>query len=201
MSAVQRLLAKLKLIKPPTEHVVLFSGIGNSGKTTLLYQLCLGEVVTTIPTMGNNVELLKIPVSRGQTLNIVAWDLGMGCGGGMPYLAMWTRSHLQWKDAIVYVIDASDKERFGETKEWLQSLLVDIQTAEKGRGLKRCMPILLQVIQTFVYNLISHSPTALPTSVTRRIVFLSDNFKNGSLLLLPSVSPQSSKSPLSQVLA
>ena len=144
MSAVQRFLAKLKLIKPPTEHDVLFSGISYSGKTTLLYRLLLsGEVVTTVTTLGTNVESLKIPISRGQTLNVVAWELGMGCGGGMQYVAMMTRFHLHTKDAIVFVIDASDKEQLGESKKWLQAVLLDLQAAEKARGLKHGIPIVL----------------------------------------------------------
>lgn len=31
-------------------------GLDGSGKTTILYQLKLNEVVTTIPTIGFNVE-------------------------------------------------------------------------------------------------------------------------------------------------
>jgi len=142
MSAVQRFLAKLKLVKLPTEHDVLFSGIDYTGKTTLLYRLFLGEVVPTISTLGINVETVKIPVSRGQTLSMVAWDLGMGCGG-LGYLGMMTRFHLHTKDAIVFVLDASDKERFKDSREWLGMLLLDLQAAERDRGLKRGIPILL----------------------------------------------------------
>jgi GTPase SAR1 family protein len=38
------------------EQRVLMVGLDASGKTTLLYQMKLGEVVTTIPTIGFNVE-------------------------------------------------------------------------------------------------------------------------------------------------
>ena len=34
-------------------------GFDNSGKTTILYKLKLGEVVTTIPTIGLN-QIIKI---------------------------------------------------------------------------------------------------------------------------------------------
>lgn len=35
-----------------TEARILFMGLDAAGKTCLLYQLRLGEVVTTIPTIG-----------------------------------------------------------------------------------------------------------------------------------------------------
>jgi ADP-ribosylation factor-like protein 5B len=34
-------------------------GLDNAGKTTILYKLALGEVVTTTPTIGSNVEQVK----------------------------------------------------------------------------------------------------------------------------------------------
>lgn len=35
---------------------ILMVGLDAAGKTTILYKLKLGEVVTTIPTIGFNVE-------------------------------------------------------------------------------------------------------------------------------------------------
>uniref|UniRef100_A0A914SEW0 ADP-ribosylation factor 1-like 2 n=1 Tax=Parascaris equorum TaxID=6256 RepID=A0A914SEW0_PAREQ len=35
---------------------ILMIGLDNAGKTTILYKLKLGEIVTTIPTIGFNVE-------------------------------------------------------------------------------------------------------------------------------------------------
>ena len=47
--------------------------IGNdaSGKTTILYNLKLGEVVTTIPTIGFNVETLDY-----KNVSLTIWDVG-----------------------------------------------------------------------------------------------------------------------------
>lgn len=36
-------------------------GLDAAGKTTILYKLKLGEVVTTIPTIGFNVETVRVP--------------------------------------------------------------------------------------------------------------------------------------------
>ena len=38
------------------EYRVLMLGLDAAGKTKILYQLRLGEAVTTIPTIGFNVE-------------------------------------------------------------------------------------------------------------------------------------------------
>ena len=38
---------------------VLILGRDNAGKTTILYKLQMGEVVTTVPTIGFNVETVQ----------------------------------------------------------------------------------------------------------------------------------------------
>lgn len=46
-------------------------GLGNAGKTTVLYRIRLGEAVSTRPTMGSNVEEVT---KSGVRLEV--WDLG-----------------------------------------------------------------------------------------------------------------------------
>ena len=46
-------------------------GLDGAGKTTLLYQLQLGKPVTTVPTIGFNVETVK---HKNIELNV--WDVG-----------------------------------------------------------------------------------------------------------------------------
>ena len=46
-------------------------GLDSAGKTTILYKLKLGEVVSTVPTIGFNVEY----VERGG-LAFTVWDMG-----------------------------------------------------------------------------------------------------------------------------
>jgi ADP-ribosylation factor-like protein 1 len=47
---------------------ILILGLDNAGKTTLLYRLKIGEVVTTIPTIGFNVESVSY-----KNLNFNVW--------------------------------------------------------------------------------------------------------------------------------
>lgn len=52
---------------------ILMVGLDAAGKTTILYKLKLGEVITSIPTIGFNIETVKsyyIP-NRAQTFTSV----------------------------------------------------------------------------------------------------------------------------------
>ena len=60
---------------------LLFKRVKFSGKTTILYRLQVGEVVTTIPTIGFNVETVTY-----KNLKFQVWDLG-GQTSIRPYWA------------------------------------------------------------------------------------------------------------------
>ncbi len=55
----------------PTPARICMLGLDAAGKTTVLYKLKLNEVVTTIPTIGFNVEEVKF-----QNLTLTIWDIG-----------------------------------------------------------------------------------------------------------------------------
>lgn len=46
-------------------------GLDAAGKTTILYKLKLGEIVTTIPTIGFNVETVEY-----KNISFTVWDVG-----------------------------------------------------------------------------------------------------------------------------
>eukprot|EP00741_Cyanophora_paradoxa_P004498 tig00000806_g4367.t1 len=50
---------------------LLMVGLDAAGKTTVLYKLKLGEVVTTIPTIGFNVETIE-----SNNVSFTVWDVG-----------------------------------------------------------------------------------------------------------------------------
>jgi ADP-ribosylation factor protein 1 len=62
---------------------VLMNGLDAAGKTTVLYKLKLGEVVTTIPTIGFNVETIE-----WKNVVITAWDVG-GRDKSVNFLKTW----------------------------------------------------------------------------------------------------------------
>ena len=62
--------AMFKIFKPREERVMIF-GNDSCGKTTLLYNIKLGEIVTTIPTIGFNIESIEHKRRR-----FLLWDVG-----------------------------------------------------------------------------------------------------------------------------
>lgn len=91
---------------------VIITGLDAAGKTTLLYRIKLGEIVTTIPTIGFNVETFVY-----KNVEFTAWDIG-----GQDRLRPLWRHYVQHTDAVIYVVDAGDRGRVGEAAEELHRL-------------------------------------------------------------------------------
>jgi len=84
-----------------------------AGKTTILYRLQIGEVVTTIPTIGFNVETVNY-----KNIKFQVWDLG-----GQSSIRPYWRCYYANTDAIIYVVDSVDKDRIATSKEELIAML------------------------------------------------------------------------------
>ncbi|KAL7713810.1 ADP ribosylation factor family GTPase [Entamoeba marina] len=94
------------------EVAVIMVGLDNAGKTTILYQLKLGEAVTTIPTIGVNVETVRV---KNVTFSV------MDLGGQSKIRPLW-RHYYEGCRGVVFVVDASDKERIQESCTALHKL-------------------------------------------------------------------------------
>ncbi|XP_068673043.1 ADP-ribosylation factor-like protein 1 [Montipora capricornis] len=92
---------------------ILILGLDGAGKTTILYRLQVGEVVTTIPTIGFNVETVTY-----KNLKFQVWDLG-----GQTSIRPYWRCYYSNTDAIIYVVDSVDKDRIGISKQELIAML------------------------------------------------------------------------------
>lgn len=95
------------------EMRILILGLDGAGKTTILYRLQVGEVVTTIPTIGFNVETVTY-----KNLKFQVWDLG-----GQTSIRPYWRCYYANTDAIIYVVDSCDKDRLGISKSELVAML------------------------------------------------------------------------------
>jgi small GTP-binding protein len=95
------------LFKKPTTLVIL--GLDGAGKTTMLNYLLTGEPGVTAPTVGANFERFKV-----RELEFNVWDLG----GQKALRGMW-EEYAEKADAIIFVVDSADRDRFPEAKEEL----------------------------------------------------------------------------------
>nr|AAT09069.1 ADP ribosylation factor 1 [Bigelowiella natans] len=95
------------------EMRILMVGLDAAGKTTVLYKLKLGEVVTTIPTIGFNVETVEY-----KNINFTVWDVG----GQDKIRPLW-RHYYQNTQGIIFVVDSNDRERLDMAKEELDKML------------------------------------------------------------------------------
>ncbi|EPQ19123.1 ADP-ribosylation factor 1 [Myotis brandtii] len=79
------------------EMRILMVGLANAaGKTTILYKLKLGEIVTTIPTIGFNVETVEY-----KNLSFTVWDVG----GQDKIQPLW-RHYFQNTQGLIFVVTA-----------------------------------------------------------------------------------------------
>ncbi|CAE8741265.1 unnamed protein product, partial [Polarella glacialis] len=95
------------------EVCIIMVGLDAAGKTTVLYRLKLGVAVRTLPTVGFNVEKLEY-----KNIVFTVWDLG----GQTRTRQIW-QHYYQNTDALIFVIDSSDRERIDEAHEELMKML------------------------------------------------------------------------------
>ncbi|EFN55310.1 hypothetical protein CHLNCDRAFT_35570 [Chlorella variabilis] len=97
------------------EMRVVMLGLDAAGKTTILYKLHIGEVLSTVPTIGFNVE-------KVQYKNVVftVWDVG-----GQEKLRPLWRHYFNNTDALIYVVDCCDRERVGRAASEFKQIVED----------------------------------------------------------------------------
>ena len=122
----------LSLLMKQKEMRILMVGLDAAGKTTILYKLKLGEVVTTIPTIG--MPLFPKQLDQGadgllckgfnvetveyRNIQFTVWDVG----GQDKIRPLW-RHYFQNTQGIIFVVDSNDRDRVPEAREELQRML------------------------------------------------------------------------------
>lgn len=97
------------------EMRLLMLGLDAAGKTTILYKFKMGEVITTIPTIGFNVETVEY-----KNISFTVWDVG----GQSKIRHLW-RHYYQGTDGLIFVVDSNDivPGRIELAREELMTLL------------------------------------------------------------------------------
>ena len=114
------LVLKVLTIFGEKEARILVLGLDNAGKTTILYRLQVGEVVSTIPTIGFNVETVQY-----KNIKFQVWDLG-----GQTSIRPYWRCYYPNTQAIIYVVDSTDVDRLDTTKEEFHAILEEDELKE-----------------------------------------------------------------------
>ncbi|KAI6040334.1 ADP-ribosylation factor family-domain-containing protein [Pisolithus marmoratus] len=104
------------------EMRLLMLGLDAAGKTTILYKLKLNQSVTTIPTVGFNVETVTY-----KNVKFNVWDVG----GQDKIRPLW-RHYYTGTQGLVFVVDSQDRDRIDEAKQELHRILSD-------REMKECL--------------------------------------------------------------
>ncbi|KAA1093660.1 hypothetical protein PGTUg99_017533 [Puccinia graminis f. sp. tritici] len=98
------------------EMRILMLGLDNAGKTTIVRRLKGGlDLSKVMPTLGFNIDTL---IHRSYSLNI--WDVG-----GQKTLRPYWRNYFEATDAIIWVIDSTDRARLSDTSIELNQLLLE----------------------------------------------------------------------------
>ncbi|KAH6625159.1 ADP-ribosylation factor family-domain-containing protein [Boeremia exigua] len=97
------------------EMRLLMLGLDAAGKTTILYKLKLDQDVTTIPTVGFNVETVTY---KNTKFNV--WDVG----GQDKIRPLW-RHYFSGTQGLIFVIDSNDRDRIDEARQELTRIIQD----------------------------------------------------------------------------
>merc|ERR1712040_31199 len=95
------------------EMRILMVGLDAAGKTTILYKLKLGEIVTTIPTIGFNVETVEY-----KNISFTVWDVG-----GQDRIRPLWRHYFLGAQGVIFIVDSNDRDRVEEAREELMKTL------------------------------------------------------------------------------
>ncbi|GKA79711.1 ADP-ribosylation factor 2 isoform X1 [Tanacetum coccineum] len=104
------------------EMRILMVGLDAAGKTTILYKLKIGEIVTTVPTIVLRVFQSKLNNSfesvEYKNISFTVWDIG-----GQDKLRPSWRFYFQNTEGIIFAVDRNDSDRVLEARDELHKIL------------------------------------------------------------------------------
>lgn len=107
-------------IGPKIEMRVVTLGLDDAGKTSILFKLKQNEFIQTIPTIGFNVETVEY-----KNMKFTIWDVG----GQHKIRPLWKHYYFNTQ-AVIFVIDSSNKDRLSEAQNELAKLVQEKELRE-----------------------------------------------------------------------
>ena len=101
------------------ERRILMLGLDAAGKTTVLYKLKMGEMISAMPTIGFNVETVEY-----KNIKFTMWDVG----GQNRIRRLW-RHYYEGTQGLIFVVDSNDRHRIEESALELEKLLKEDELA------------------------------------------------------------------------
>ncbi|KAH7389849.1 ADP-ribosylation factor family-domain-containing protein [Pyrenochaeta sp. MPI-SDFR-AT-0127] len=95
------------------EMRILMLGLDNAGKTTIVKKIMNEDVNSVSPTLGFIIKTIEYD---GYKLNI--WDVG-----GQKTLRTYWKNYFEKTDTLIWVVDATDRERMDDCGQELAGLL------------------------------------------------------------------------------
>lgn len=125
------------------------SGLDNAGKTTIVKRIMEEDVNSVSPTLGFIIKTieydgyvggciltnwlilsscgrykLNICTSTSTTASFSATDLPAGDVGGQKSLRTYWKNYFEKTDTLIWVVDATDRERLDDCRQELRGLLL-----------------------------------------------------------------------------
>lgn len=106
-------LARISNIFNKVDARIVMVGLDAAGKTTVLFKLKLNDVVSTIPTIGFNVERLEY-----KNLKMTIWDIG-----GQDRLRPLWRHYYENTNGVIFVVDSCDRSRVKLARDEISKMM------------------------------------------------------------------------------
>ncbi|CUI15204.1 ADP-ribosylation factor 1, putative [Bodo saltans] len=106
-------LARISNIFNKVDARIVMVGLDAAGKTTVLFKLKLNDVVSTIPTIGFNVERLEY-----KNLKMTIWDIG-----GQDRLRPLWRHYYENTNGVIFVVDSCDRLRVKLARDEISKMM------------------------------------------------------------------------------
>jgi ADP-ribosylation factor protein 1 len=113
-------LARIASIFNKVDARIVMVGLDAAGKTTVLYKLKLNDVVTTIPTIGFNVERVEY-----KNLKMTIWDIG-----GQDRLRPLWRFYYENTNGVIFVVDSCDRVRVKAARDEIAKMMAEPALAD-----------------------------------------------------------------------